>query len=273
MRILSFIVIAFLMMMGISCASHKSGMTFQSGQSKKNLIKEKISLASALYDAGEIDAAIAALNELIETQRYTDELSEAFENLVHFYLLNGERKKAKLVAGQFMRLHWQSPRAKKIQALFDQYKSTNEGMYTPVEKSEEVIDQPNKEPLEEAPLPAHEPPVLDAPPPHEPPLFEPGPTPDPLAPPTKNPPSPAQQQAAPTIEPKPDTAPTPVLNPTPTPAIKEETVPLEQKNTEAPILDEKLKPKTTEELPPSHDLFLDKEGHLKGNNTGDGTVK
>lgn len=113
---------------------------------KLNETEATIERAKGLTDAGEVDAGIAALSQLISNVPYSRHMDEAYELLVRWLLLNEESAKAKRIASQYLKDHGNSACATTIINLFNE--PVPQAEVQP--KVEEVIETPPPV-LEESP--------------------------------------------------------------------------------------------------------------------------
>lgn len=114
------------LILAASCSSNKTGRKITiERHSKDDQVSKKIHQAHALYDMGEIDAAIASLAMLVDKSSYMPAYDEAYEVLVNWLLQANRYEEAKRYASYFLNHHQKSKSAQRIADLFkgrDSYK-------------------------------------------------------------------------------------------------------------------------------------------------------
>jgi hypothetical protein len=135
--------IFFLLMGGLlqiySCAHKNAGMKeIPAGRLiKKDDISQKIDEATALYDAGEIEAAVANLRLTVDNNAYQPAHDQCYELIVQWLLELKQQEEAKHVASYFLSHYPHSEYAQKIIDLFDKVAATSDAPLDQVNLPEE----------------------------------------------------------------------------------------------------------------------------------------
>jgi len=88
-------------------------------RSEKSEVKKGLVRGRALFDMGEIEAAITTLKAITDKAEYSKELDEAYELLVSWLMLLDRKQEATRITSFFLKNYPHSESAKKIIEIID----------------------------------------------------------------------------------------------------------------------------------------------------------